>query len=92
MSKQIVEGRRKINSDLNFNYPAGKQTQTEKNVVKGTVKQTETPIPSCVTDSLSAIFYAASQRLAQSYGWSDHTGRSGARNRPLKSLETEARI
>ncbi len=63
-SKQIVEGRRKINSDLSFNYAAGKQTQTEKNMVKGTVRQTETPIPACVTDSLSAIFYVASQRLA----------------------------
>jgi hypothetical protein len=62
-SKQIIEGRRKINSDLSFNYAAGKQTQMEKNVVKGTVRQTEAPIPACVTDSLSAIFYAASQRL-----------------------------
>jgi len=64
-NKQVVEGRRKVNSDLLFNYAAGKQTQTEKNVVKGTSKQTETPIPACVTDSLSAIFYAASQGLAQ---------------------------
>jgi len=63
-NKQVEEGRRKINSELNFNYAAGKQTQTEKNMVKGTVRQTETPIPACVTDSLSAIFYVASQRLA----------------------------
>jgi hypothetical protein len=64
-NKQIVEGRRKINSDLQFNYSAGKQFQTEKNVVKGTSRQTETPIPPCVTDSLSAIFYAGSQSLGQ---------------------------
>ncbi len=63
--KQIIEGRRKINSDLSFNYATGKQVQIEKNVVKGTVKQTETPIPACVTDSLSGIFYVASQRLAE---------------------------
>ena len=62
-SKQISEGRRKITSDLNFDYTAGKQKQTEKNVVKGTVRQTEAPIPACVTDSLSGIFYAASQRM-----------------------------
>lgn len=64
-NKQIIEGRRKINSDLSFNYATGKQAQTEKNVVKGTVKQTETPIPACVTDSLSGIFYVASQPLVE---------------------------
>lgn len=64
-NKQIVEGRRKINSDLQFNYATGKQTQTEKNMVKGTSKHTETPIPACVTDSLSAIFYAGSQSFGQ---------------------------
>jgi hypothetical protein len=63
-NKQIIEGRRKINSELNFNYATGKQAQTEKNMVKGTVRQTEAPIPACVTDSLSAIFYVASQKLA----------------------------
>jgi hypothetical protein len=69
-NKQIIEGRRKVNSDLSFNYAAGKQTQVEKNLVKGTVRQTETPIPACVTDSLSAIFYAASQRLADGTSFS----------------------
>ena len=60
-SKQIQEGRRKIDSDLSFNYSRGKQDLLEKNVVKGTSKQQEASIPACVTDSLSAIFYAASQ-------------------------------
>ncbi|HXB62719.1 MAG TPA: DUF3108 domain-containing protein [Acidobacteriaceae bacterium] len=69
-NKQIVEGRRKINSDLSFNYAVGKQTQIEKNMVKGTVQQMETPIPACVTDSLSAIFYVASQQLADGSGFS----------------------
>jgi len=62
-SKQLQEGSRKVNSDLSFNYPAGKQTQFEKNVVKGTSKTLTASIPACVTDSLSAIFYAASQPL-----------------------------
>ena len=46
-----------------FDYSAGKQTQTEKNLVKNTQKTQTASIPACVTDSLSAIFYAASQRL-----------------------------
>jgi hypothetical protein len=62
-SKQTQEGRRKISSDLVFDAAAGKQTQVEKNLVKGTQKTQTTSIPACVTDSLSAIFYAASQRL-----------------------------
>jgi len=62
-SKQLQEGRRKVSSDLSFNYAQGKQTQVERNLVKGTSKQQTASIPACVTDSLSAIFYAASQPL-----------------------------
>ncbi len=62
-SKQLQEGPRKVTGDLNFNYNAGKQTLVEKNLVKGTSKQLTASIPACVTDSLSAIFYAASQRM-----------------------------
>jgi Protein of unknown function (DUF3108) len=62
-SKQTVEGRRQINSDLRMQYAQGKTTLDEKNLIKGSVKHTEVSIPPCVTDSLSAIFYAASQRL-----------------------------
>lgn len=62
-SKQLQEGLRKVSSDLSFNYAAGKQTQFEKNLVKGTSKTLTASIPACVTDSLSAIFYAASQPL-----------------------------
>ncbi|WP_179490230.1 DUF3108 domain-containing protein [Granulicella arctica] len=62
-SKQLQEGLRKVTGDLSFNYSTGKQTQIEKNLVKGTSKQLTASIPACVTDSLSAIFYAASQRM-----------------------------
>jgi len=62
-SKQTQEGRRKISSDLNFNYGQGKQTLVERNLVKGTTKQLTASIPACVSDSLSAIFYVGSQPL-----------------------------
>ncbi|HTH52770.1 MAG TPA: DUF3108 domain-containing protein [Edaphobacter sp.] len=62
-SKQTLEGRRKISSELNFNYKDGKQTMVERNLVKGTTKQLSASIPACVTDSLSAIFYVGSQPL-----------------------------
>lgn len=63
-SKQTQEGRRKISSDLTIDPAAGKQTLVEKNLVKGTQKTQTSSTPACVTDSLSAIFYAASQRMA----------------------------
>jgi hypothetical protein len=62
-SKQISEGRRKVTSDLTFNYQTGKQHEVTKNLVKGTSGEQTANIPACVTDSLSAIFYAASRPL-----------------------------
>jgi hypothetical protein len=62
-NKQIQEGRRKIASDLSFDYEHGKQTQNERNLVKGTATHKEANIPACVTDSLSAMFYTQSQPL-----------------------------
>jgi hypothetical protein len=62
-SKQLIEGRRQVNSDLKFNYAQNKAVFTEKNLVSGIRKHQEVAIPPCVTDSLSAIFYAASQPL-----------------------------
>jgi hypothetical protein len=62
-SKQLIEGRRQVNSDLKFNYVQGKAILDERNIVSGINKHQETAIPSCVSDLLSAIFYIASQPL-----------------------------
>jgi len=62
-SKQTIEGRRQVNSDLKFNYAQNKALLEEKNLVSGISKHQEAQIPPCVTDLLSAIFYAASQPL-----------------------------
>jgi hypothetical protein len=62
-SKQIIEGRRQVNSDLKFDYTQNKAIYTEKNLISGISRHMEAPIPSCVTDSLSGIFYAASQPM-----------------------------
>jgi Protein of unknown function (DUF3108) len=62
-SKQLIEGRRQVNSDLKFNYGQTKAILDEKNLVSGISKHQETSIPSCVTDLLSAIFYTATQPL-----------------------------
>ncbi len=62
-SKQIVEGKRQVNTDLKFDYSQHKSTQVEKNLVSGITKHEEAQIPGCVTDLMSAIFYAASQPI-----------------------------
>jgi hypothetical protein len=62
-NKQIQEGRRKIASELIFDYEHGKQVQNERNLVKGTATHKEANVPACVTDSLSAIFYTQTQTL-----------------------------
>lgn len=62
-SKQLIEGRRQVNSDLKFFHTQNKALFTEKNLVSGIRKEKQVDIPPCVTDSLSAIFYAASQPM-----------------------------
>jgi hypothetical protein len=62
-SKLLQEGRRQVNSSLRFLSSEGKQVLDEKNLVKGTSKHQEAPIPACVTDLMSAIFYGGSQPI-----------------------------
>ncbi len=62
-AKQLIEGRRQIVSTLQFQYGARKQVLDEKNVVKGTNRHQESPIPGCVSDLMSAIFIAGAQPL-----------------------------
>jgi hypothetical protein len=62
-NKQVQEGRRKIASELSFDYAHGKQNEYSRNLVKGTAVRREANIPACVTDSLGAIFYTQSQPL-----------------------------
>lgn len=61
--KQTVEGRRQITSTLKLDYTANKSILDEKNLVKGQSKHVETPIPGCMTDLLTGVFYASSQPM-----------------------------
>jgi len=62
-NKQTVEGRRQVNSTLKVDYAQSKSILDEKNVTKGQTKHVETPIPGCLTDLLSGIYYASSQPM-----------------------------
>lgn len=61
--KQTVEGRRQIDSTLHLDYAQSKSILNQKNLVNGQITRAESPIPSCLTDLLSGIFYMASQPL-----------------------------
>lgn len=61
--KQIQEGRRRLTGLMNLDYPRHLQKLSERNLVTGTAKEQNSPIPGCVTDVLSGIFYVASQQL-----------------------------
>lgn len=70
-SRQISEGHRRVDSDLTFDYGRKVSIFQQKNLVNGTQEHKEAPIPNCVSDDLSSIFYAASQNLTvgQSFGF-----------------------
>jgi len=61
--KQTVEGRRQINSTLRLDYEQSKSILDEKNLVTGQTKHVESPIPGCMTDLLTGVFYASSQPM-----------------------------
>ena len=61
--KQIQEGRRRLTGLMDLDYARKLQKMSERNLVTGTSKQQDSPIPGCVTDVLSGIFYVATQPL-----------------------------
>jgi len=61
--KQTVEGRRQVNSTLKLDYPNSKSVLDEKNLINGQTKHVETPVPGCLTDLLSGVYYASSQPM-----------------------------
>jgi hypothetical protein len=61
--KQTVEGKRQVNSTLRLDYGQGKSILDEKNMVTGQTKHVETPIPGCLTDLLTGVYYASSQPM-----------------------------
>jgi hypothetical protein len=62
-SKQLIEGHRQVNSDQQFTYGQHRTSYDEKNLISHIHRTEQSPIPPCVTDLLSAMFYIASQPL-----------------------------
>ena len=64
LHKQTEEGARRRDTWIRFDYAAGKRLLDEKDLKTGKTKHTEAPIPGCMTDVLSGIYYLASLPLA----------------------------
>ena len=62
-SRQISEGHRRVDSNLTFDYGQKISIFQQTNLVNHTKEHKQAPIPACVVDDLSAIFYPASQNL-----------------------------
>ena len=65
-SRQLMEGRRQIDSDQRVDGAHGVTFYDERNLVSRISVHQTASVPSCVTDMLSGIFYAGSQPLEPS--------------------------
>jgi len=59
-NKQTQEGRRQVSSTLKLDYSLNRSILDERNGVSGQTKHLETPIPGCLTDLLTGVFYTSS--------------------------------
>lgn len=62
-SRQLMEGRRQIDSDQHMDVAHGTTQYDERNLISRIHVQQSAQIPPCVTDMLSGIYYAGSQTL-----------------------------
>ena len=62
--KHAEEGKRRRDSDAQFDYARHKLVRTDKDLRTGESKRIESDIPSCVTDVVTGFYYLASQSLA----------------------------
>ncbi len=63
LSKHTEEGFRRLDTEIHFDYAKRKGVLEEKNLKFKSSKHAENDIPDCVTDVISAMFYAASLQL-----------------------------
>jgi hypothetical protein len=63
IQKHIEEGFRRVETTTDFDYARHQAVLNQVNVKKGDRKHLEHPIPDCVTDVISAIYYTASLPL-----------------------------
>ena len=75
--KHAEEGKRRRDSDIQFEYGRRKAVRTDKDLKTGDTKRAESDVPTCVTDVVTGFYYLASQPLARgsSYTFPTSDGR-----------------
>ena len=66
LTKHTEEGFRRIETGIRYDYSRKKAVLDERNVRMKNQKHEENDVPSCVTNTLAAAYYVASQPLLQS--------------------------
>jgi hypothetical protein len=61
--KHSEEGKRRRDTEIQFEYPRRKAVLSEKNLKTGENRRVESDIPGCVTDVVTGFYYLASQPL-----------------------------
>lgn len=62
--KRAEEGRRRRDSEIQFDYARRKAVRNDKDIKTGEDKRVESDIPGCVTDAVTGFYYLASQPLS----------------------------
>jgi uncharacterized protein DUF3108 len=62
--KHAAEGKRRRDSDVQFDYGRHKVVRIDKDLGTGESKRLESDVPACVTDVVTGFYYLASQSLA----------------------------
>ena len=63
LTKHTEEGFRRVNTSVHYDYSRNKAVLDEQNLRMKNQKHEEVEIPHCVTDTLSAVYYVATQPL-----------------------------
>jgi hypothetical protein len=66
LTKHTEEGFRRVETGIRYDYSRKKAVLDERNVRMKNQKHEENDVPSCVTNTLAAAYYVASQPLLQS--------------------------
>ena len=70
LTKHTEEGRRRLDTNIVFDYAKKKSLLDEKNLKDNKTKHEENDIPECVSDVVSSIFYIGAQPLTAGSGFS----------------------
>jgi len=62
--KRAEEGKRRRNSEIQFDYARRKAVRRDTDIRTGENKRVESDIPGCVTDAVTGFYYLASQPLS----------------------------